>query len=94
MKSLILTLLIVSGAGSAQFLAAQSPDHKPAAKAAKPGAAMLPVTDDLFTHAAAKLKDIQLPANVHFTEAGSEYLADKVVAAITAALADSPGTPK
>jgi hypothetical protein len=39
-------------------------------------------TDDLCTHAQAKLKEIQLPANVHFTPQGYRYLAEKVVASI------------
>ena len=39
-------------------------------------------TNDLHAHAQAKLKEIQLPANVHFSEAGSKYLAEKVAAAI------------
>jgi acyl-CoA thioesterase-1 len=45
-------------------------------------------TNDLWAHAKAKIKEIQLPdGNVHFTEAGSKYLAEKVAAAIGAALA-------
>ena len=44
-------------------------------------------TNDLHAHAKAKLQDIQLPANVHFTPEGSAYLADKVVSEILAALA-------
>jgi hypothetical protein len=43
-------------------------------------------TDDLCSHAQAKLKDIQLPANVHYTDTGSRYLAEKVSAVIGAAL--------
>jgi hypothetical protein len=44
-------------------------------------------TNDLHAHAQARIKDIQLPdGNVHFTDAGSKYLAEKVVASITAAL--------
>lgn len=44
-------------------------------------------TDDLYTHAKAKLKDIQLPeGNVHYSEAGYQYLAEKVAAAIGARL--------
>lgn len=38
--------------------------------------------NDLRGHAAAKLQEIQRPANVHFTDPGSRYLAEKVVAAI------------
>ncbi len=44
-------------------------------------------TNNLHAHAKAKLQDIQLPANVHFTPEGSAYLADKVAAEILAALA-------
>ena len=51
-------------------------------------------TDDLFTHASAKLGDIQLPANVHFSAAGSEYLATQVVAAISAALGLAEAKPQ
>lgn len=43
-------------------------------------------TNDLHAHAKAKLKDIQLPANVHFTPEGSAYLADQVAAEILKAL--------
>jgi acyl-CoA thioesterase-1 len=43
-------------------------------------------TNDLHAHAKAKLKDIQLPANVHFTPEGSAYLAEKVAAEILKAL--------
>jgi lysophospholipase L1-like esterase len=43
-------------------------------------------TNDLHSHANAKLSDIQLPANVHFTPEGSKYLAEKVAAEITTAL--------
>ena len=39
-------------------------------------------TDDLCSHAQAKLKEIQLPANVHFNPQGYRYLAEKVVASI------------
>ena len=42
--------------------------------------------NDLFTHAAAKLAEVQIPANVHFTTSGSEYLAVKVAAALSEAL--------
>ena len=38
--------------------------------------------NDLFAFANAKLDEIQKPANVHFTDKGSEYLADAVVEAI------------
>jgi hypothetical protein len=44
-------------------------------------------TNDLHAHAQARIKDIQLPdGNVHFTDAGSKYLAEKVAASIAAAL--------
>jgi hypothetical protein len=42
--------------------------------------------NDLYAHAQLKLNEIQLPANVHFTPAGSRYLAEKVAAAVTAQL--------
>lgn len=42
--------------------------------------------NDLCGHAAAKLQTIQRPANVHFTDEGSRYLAEHVVAAIDAQL--------
>lgn len=42
--------------------------------------------NDLFTHAAAKLAEVQIPANVHFTKSGSEYLAVKVAAALSETL--------
>ena len=44
-------------------------------------AAIVP-TDDLCNHAQAKLKQIQLPANVHFNPQGYRYLAEKVAASI------------
>ena len=44
-------------------------------------AAKIP-TDDLCSHAQAKLKEIQLPANVHFNPPGYRYLAEKVAASI------------
>ncbi|WP_395752327.1 SGNH/GDSL hydrolase family protein [Prosthecobacter sp.] len=40
-------------------------------------------TDDLCAHAAAKLTDVQLSANVHYSPAGYHYLAEKVAAVIT-----------
>lgn len=48
-------------------------------------AAGVPI-DDLWTHATAKLKDVQLPANVHYTPEGYKYLGEKVAAEITALL--------
>lgn len=44
------------------------------------------IIDDLYSYALPKLKDIQLPANVHYSKAGSEYLAQKVAASIESAL--------
>lgn len=78
-----------------------NPPRKPAdvvaynATAARVMAANKIPTDDLFTHASAKISDIQLPANVHFSASGSEYLATQVVAAISEALglAKSPAAP-
>ena len=43
-------------------------------------------TDDLCAHAAAKIKEVQLPANVHYSPAGYDYLAKKVAGEIEAAL--------
>lgn len=44
------------------------------------------VIDDLHAFANARLKDIQLPANVHFTADGSKVLAKQVASTITTAL--------
>jgi acyl-CoA thioesterase-1 len=45
-------------------------------------------TNDLHAHAAARIREIQLPnGNVHFTPDGYQYLAREVAAAIEAALA-------
>ena len=43
-------------------------------------------TDDLHAFAKERLKDIQLPANVHFSADGSKILAKQVAQSITAAL--------
>ena len=43
-------------------------------------------TDDLCAHARAKLAEVQLPANVHYSPDGYRYLAEKVAAEITAKL--------
>jgi len=43
-------------------------------------------TDDLCAHANAKLKEVQLPANVHYSPEGYHYLAEKVAAVISEAL--------
>ncbi|MBL9152546.1 MAG: SGNH/GDSL hydrolase family protein [Verrucomicrobiales bacterium] len=43
-------------------------------------------TDDLYTFAQSRLAEIQLPANVHFSDEGSKVLATQVVAAIEKAL--------
>lgn len=42
--------------------------------------------DDLYEFALPRLAEIQRPANVHFTDAGSKVLAGQVVASIAAAL--------
>jgi lysophospholipase L1-like esterase len=39
-------------------------------------------TDDLYTFALARLKDVQIPKNVHFTPSGSAVLAEQVAAEI------------
>ena len=44
------------------------------------------MTADLWSHAHAKLKEVQLPENVHYTDAGYKYLAEKVAAEIEAQL--------
>jgi hypothetical protein len=54
--------------------------------AAKVMAAAGVPTDDLYSHAKAKLAEVQLPQNVHFTPDGSKYLAEKVAAEIEKAL--------
>jgi lysophospholipase L1-like esterase len=46
--------------------------------------------DDLYEFARPRLADIQRPANVHFTEAGSKFLASQVAASIAAALPPHP----
>ena len=43
--------------------------------------------DDQYTFALSRLEEIQLPANVHFTKAGSQELAKQAVTAIQKALA-------
>jgi len=40
----------------------------------------------LVLHASARLAEVQLPANVHFSDPGSAYLAEKVAAEIEKAL--------
>ncbi len=49
--------------------------------------------DDLHAFAVARLKEIQLPANVHFTEDGSRVLGEEVARAIRAALPAAPAAP-
>jgi lysophospholipase L1-like esterase len=44
--------------------------------------------DDLYAFVLPRLKDIQLPVNVHFSDEGSKRLADEVVRHIHAALVD------
>jgi acyl-CoA thioesterase-1 len=56
------------------------------AAAARVMAAAGIATDDLHAHAQAKLKEVQLPANVHYTPEGYSYLAGKVASVIEAAL--------
>ena len=46
--------------------------------------------DDLYEFARPRLAEIQRPANVHFTAAGSKLLASQVAASIAAALPPSP----
>ena len=46
------------------------------------------VIDDQYSFALKRLKEIQRPANVHFSPEGSKALAQQAVAAITKALAD------
>ena len=43
-------------------------------------------TDDLCAHANARLKDVQLPANVHYSPEGYKYLSEKVATEIEKAL--------
>jgi acyl-CoA thioesterase-1 len=50
-------------------------------------------TDDLYAFALPRLAEIQRPANVHFTEAGSEALAAEVAKHIRAALRDVAAAP-
>lgn len=45
--------------------------------------------NDLHAYALPKLKEIQRPANVHFSDEGSEYLARQVLASIESALPKS-----
>lgn len=44
-------------------------------------------TNDLYAHTLPKLAEVQRPANVHFSTAGSEFLAKKVAKSIEEALA-------
>jgi len=46
--------------------------------------------DDLYEFALSRLAEIQRPANVHFTDAGSKILAGQVAASIAAALPSPP----
>lgn len=56
-----------------------------AAAAAVMETAGVPI-NDLHSHAQARLAEVQLPANVHFSDPGSAYLAEKVAAEIEKAL--------
>jgi len=49
--------------------------------------------NDLFAFAFPRLGEIQQPVNVHFTQAGSKALAERVVASIRAALKESAQRP-
>jgi hypothetical protein len=42
--------------------------------------------DDLYTYTLPKLTEVQRPANVHFTDSGSDFLAKKVAESIASAL--------
>ena len=48
-------------------------------------------TEDLYQYSLAGAKDLQLPANVHYTPQGYRYLAEHVAAAIEAQLPRQPG---
>ncbi len=50
--------------------------------------------NDLYAFANPRLKDIQLPANVHFTKPGSQQLAEQVAAAIENALKFRASKPR
>lgn len=52
-------------------------------------AAGVPI-NDLYAHARTRLGEIQRPADVHFTDAGSRYLAEQVASAIAAELPAQP----
>ena len=52
------------------------------------------ITEDLYQHSLAGPKNIQLPANVHYTAQGYQYLAQHVAAAIEAQLPRKPPAPK
>jgi len=69
-----------------------SPPRKPEDVAAYNAAALRVMNesgiaiDDLYAFALPRLKEIQRPVNVHFTDAGSEALARQVAASIRKAL--------
>ncbi len=52
------------------------------------------ITEDLYQHSMAGPKDIQLPANVHYTAQGYQYLAQHVAAAIEAQLPKEQAAPR
>jgi lysophospholipase L1-like esterase len=52
-------------------------------------AAGVPI-NDLYAHARTRLGEIQRPADVHFTDAGSRYLAEQVSTAIASVLPPQP----
>ncbi len=52
------------------------------------------ITEDLYEHSLAGPKGIQLPANVHYTPQGYQYLAQHIAPAIEAQLPKQPAAPK
>jgi hypothetical protein len=52
------------------------------------------ITEDLYQHSLDGPKDLQLPANVHYTPHGYQYLAQHVAAAIEAQLPRKPDAPR
>jgi hypothetical protein len=51
-------------------------------------------TEDLYEHSLAGPKDVQLPANVHYTPNGYQYLAQHVASAIEASLPKPASTAR
>ena len=50
-------------------------------------------TDDMYAYSKPRLKELQLPANVHFTKAGSQSLAEQVAKAVLSSLDPRSGLP-